>query len=398
MPDLTPFSDLQEITAAIHRRQVSPVELIRTTLDAISRHNSALNAYITVCDETALAAAERLEKSIGDGKEVGPLAGIPISVKDLILTKDAPTTAGSKVFGDGLPADEDAPVIKRLRKAGAIVVGKTNLHEVALGVTSVNEHFGPVRNPWALDRVAGGSSGGSAVAVAAGLCAASVGTDTRGSIRIPAACCGITGLKPTYGLLPNDLVIPLSPTLDHVGPMTRTVADAALMLGVMTGNKALLDRFVKALRASTRSLVVGISEYHMRDLDDSVIRAMEKAIRALRPLVREVREISIPELEGVQEASGVITASEAAAYHDVHLKRSPKSFGPLVRRRLEGGYKRTAVEYLNAVKVKREEVSVRFEEGRPVAFSADEIDEALAEVRQGVQDGVGTDTVARGDF
>ncbi|MEO7964338.1 MAG: amidase, partial [Gemmatimonadaceae bacterium] len=180
MPELTSFSDIPDIANAITHRKASPVELVRDVLDAVARHNSTLNAYITICADTALAAAAKLEKAVAQKKQVGPLAGVPISVKDLIRTIDAPTTAGSRMFGDGLPPDEDAAVVRRLRKLGAIVVGKANLHEVALGVTSENEHYGPARNPWNAEFVAGGSSGGSASSVAAGFCTASVGTDTRG--------------------------------------------------------------------------------------------------------------------------------------------------------------------------------------------------------------------------
>lgn len=359
MSALTPFTDLQDIAKGVTHRQVSAVDLVRDILDAIDRHNPSLNAYITVSGDAAIAAAERVEKLVAQKKDPGPLAGVPLAIKDLILTADAPTTGGSKIFGGGIPAGNDAPVVRRLRKAGAIILGKTNLHEVALGVTSENEHFGPVRNPWNAEHVAGGSSGGSAAAVAAGLCAAAVGTDTRGSIRIPASCCGVTGFKPTYGLLPNEGVVPLSPSLDHVGPMTHTVADAALLLGAMTGGRAGVERFLKALRVSSKGLVIGISEYHLRDLDDDVSRAIDKALKVLRPLVKDIREVELPGLEGAQEASAAITAAEAIAYHDRYLKATPAAYGPHVRKRLEGGYKITALEYLHAMS-KREEVRAAF--------------------------------------
>jgi aspartyl-tRNA(Asn)/glutamyl-tRNA(Gln) amidotransferase subunit A len=328
------------------------VELVRDVLDAVARHNGSLNAYITVCADSAIAAAERLEQAVAQKKELGPLAGVPISVKDLVRTVDAPTTAGSKIFGDGLPPTEDAPVVRRLRKLGAIVIGKTNLHEVALGVTSANEHFGPARNPWNAEFVAGGSSGGSASAVAAGFCTASVGTDTRGSIRIPAAACGVTGFKPTYGLLPVEGVIPLAPSLDHVGPIAHTVIDAAWMLGAMTGSKATFERFVKALRTSTRSLVIGISEFHLRDLDDDVGRAIDKALKVLSPLCKEMRDVELPGIDGVQEASAVVTSAEAYAYHEAHLKKHPEAYGPKVRKRLEEGAKRSAADYLRAMETR----------------------------------------------
>ncbi len=354
MPDVTSFSDIPDIANAIINRKTSPVDIVRDVLDAAARHNDTLHAYITTCTESALDAAAKLEEAISQGKEVGPLAGVPISVKDLIRTIDAPTTAGSRMFGDGLPPTEDAPVVRRLRKLGAIIVGKANLHEVALGVTSENEHFGPARNPWNAEFVAGGSSGGSASSVAAGFCTASIGTDTRGSIRIPSSACGVTGIKPTYGLLPVDGVIPLAPSLDHVGPIAHTVTDAAWMLGAMTGNKATFDRFVKALRQSTRSLVIGISEYHLRDVDDDILRAFDKALKVLSPLCKEIRDVTIEDIDGVQEASAVIASSEAYAYHEHELKKNSKSYGPLVRKRLEEGAKRTAVDYVRAMEKRRQ--------------------------------------------
>ena len=389
MSALTPFTDLQDIAKAVTHRQVSSVDLVRDILGAIDRHNPALNAYITVTAEAALEAADRVDKAVAAKKDPGPLAGVPIAIKDMILTADAPTTAGSRIFGGGYAAEEDATVVKRLRKAGAIILGKTNMHEVALGVTSVNEHFGPARNPWNPEHVAGGSSGGSASAVAAGLCAAAIGTDTRGSIRIPAACCGVTGFKPSYGLVPTDGVFPLSPPLDHVGPMTHTVTDVALLLGAMLGTKQAVERFVKALRGGTKSLVLGVSEYHVRDLDGEVGKAIDKALKVLRPLVKEIRDVELPELDGALEASAVITASEAVAYHDPYLKASPSNYGPAVRKRLEGGYKHSAVDYLRAI-AKREAVRRAFAEafaggvdvmvGATLPALAPRVEEAVAHV------------------
>ena len=339
------FDTLQDMARAVQRRRVSPTELVRMSLEAIAREQPRLNAFITVMEEPALRAAALLEKK---GAKAGPLAGVPLAVKDLLFTKDAPTTAGSRIYDGGLITDEDADVVMRLRRAGAIIVGKTNLHEVALGVTSVNEHFGAARNPWNTEHVSGGSSGGSGVAVAADLCAAAIGTDTRGSIRIPASCCGITGFKPTYGLVSVVGVLPLAFSLDHVGPMTRSVVDSALLLGVMLGRRAAVQLLEKATKASTRRLVVGVSEYHMRDLDSRVARRIEEAIRALRPLVRDVREVRIPELDGAQHASSVLAGSEAVTFHDATLKSRRDGYGPLVRGRMEKGYEWTAVDYVNA--------------------------------------------------
>ena len=345
---LSPFASLREAARLIARRKLSSIEVVDATLARIERLNPTLGAFLTVTTEAARRDAQAAERAVRTRKPLGPLHGVPISVKDLILTRDAPTTAGSKVFGAGLASADDAPVVRRLRHAGAILVGKTNLHEVALGVTTVNEHFGPARNPWNLEHVSGGSSGGSAVAVAAGLGYGSVGTDTRGSIRIPAACCGITGLKPTFGLVSTELVVPLGPTMDHVGPMTRSVEDAALMLGAMLGRRSALERYLRATGRRARGLRLGVSEYYLRDLDTEIARAVEKAMEAFHRAGCRMLEVSVPELESAQQASGVIVAAEALAFHEERLKRQPDAYGPLVRGRLEKGAQFTALDYVRA--------------------------------------------------
>lgn len=337
-----------ELARDIRRRRVSPVEVVDEVLARIERENPRVNAYLAVFAEPARRAARRAERLVRQrGTTLPPLLGVPVSVKDLVLTTEAPTTAGSRIFGDGLVAARDATVVRRLRRAGAIIIGKTNLHEVALGVTSANEHFGPVRNPWDPDRVAGGSSGGSAAAVAMDLGPLSVGTDTRGSIRIPAACCGITGLKPTYGLVPIDGVVPLSPSLDHVGPMARSAAECARMLEAMVGPRA-AGRYVPATRRSVRGLRVGISTFHLRDLDAAIQRPIDTAIRDLSKLGCRVSEVTMPELDEAHHASIVISASEAVAYHDRFLTATPEAYGPLVRERFLNAYRWSALDLLRA--------------------------------------------------
>jgi aspartyl-tRNA(Asn)/glutamyl-tRNA(Gln) amidotransferase subunit A len=286
---------------------------------------------------------------------------VPVSVKDLILTREAPTTAGSRVYGDGIETGADALVVSRLRRAGAILVGKTHLHEIALGITSDNEHFGPVRNPWAPDRVAGGSSGGSAAAVAAGLGYASIGTDTRGSVRIPAACCGVTGLKPTTGLVPTDGVLPLSWTLDHVGPLTRSIEDAALVLGVIAGSPSRAARYRESLKRPVEGLRIGLSEYHLRDLDPEIGRAVEEAARELAAAGARLSTVEIPELDGALQESLVIGGAEAAAHHERDVKSRPHAYGPKLRERLELGFGFSAVELVRAER-KRLRVIAAFEE------------------------------------
>ena len=330
------------------RRQVSPVEVVEEALGRIDRQNPQLNAFISVFHEQARQAALKAERLVMQRKRVlPPLFGLPVSVKDLVLTTEAPTTAGSKIFGSGLVARQDAPVVRRLRRAGAIIIGKTNLHEVALGVTSANEHFGPVHNPHDPSRVAGGSSGGSAVAVATGMGVMSVGTDTRGSIRIPASCCGIAGIKPTYGLVPVTDVVALCPSLDHVGPMARTVADCALMLETMAGPRY-AGRFTKAARKPVKGMRVGISAYHVRDLDAGVQKVVESAIRLLGRLGCRLSDVHITELDPSHQASAVISATEAVGQHDPYLKTMPDAYGPLVRKRFEAAYQWTALDLLRA--------------------------------------------------
>jgi aspartyl-tRNA(Asn)/glutamyl-tRNA(Gln) amidotransferase subunit A len=340
---------LREAARLVTRRRVSPVELTQGALDRIAALNPSLNAFLTVTGEQALDAARRAERRLARRSATPALLpGLPLSVKDLMLTRDARTTAGSRVFGDGLPAGRDAPIVARLRRAGAAILGKTNLHECAFGVTSVNEHFGPARNPWDRERVAGGSSGGSAVAVATGMGLGSVGSDTRGSIRIPAACCGITGLKPTYGLLPVDDVVPLAPTLDHVGPMTRSVEDAALLLGAMRGSRAAAARYLAAVDRKPPRLKIGVSEYYLRDADDEIAAAVEEMARDFGRRGWPIHEIEIPDLEGALEASRVIVLGEALGFHERFLRERPGGYGPLVRSRLEGGFALTAVDYVRA--------------------------------------------------
>ena len=226
---MSTFTTITELSQRIRRKDISPVEVTRGCLDRIERQNPALNAFITVTAESALSEARAAEAEILRGEWRGPLHGIPVSLKDLIDTAGVRTTAASALHKDRVP-NQDAEVVRRLRQAGAVIVGKNNLHECAYGGSSLISYFGDVHNPWNLDRIAGGSSGGSAAAVAASLVYAAIGTDTAGSIREPASLCSCVGIKPTYGRVPSRGVIPLSLSLDHVGPLTATVEDAAIVL------------------------------------------------------------------------------------------------------------------------------------------------------------------------
>lgn len=311
MPDDSlPFLGLRAVGRRIATGQLSPLEVADAAIGQIDALEPSLNAFIWR-NPNARREAERADQMLRKGGPTGPLHGVPLTIKDLILTRDAPTTAGSRVFEEGLRGTRDAPVVRRLRRAGAILLGKTNLHEIAMGVTTVNEHFGPTRNPWDPARVAGGSSGGSAAALAAGFGYGSVGTDTRGSIRIPAACCGVTGLKPTHGLVPTEDVIPLSWSLDHVGPMARSVEDTAVLLGVMAGGRARFERWLAAVDAAPDRLHIGLCPYYMHDLDPAIERAVADAITLFERAGHRLVEVEIAGLPEAHVASGMITGAEA---------------------------------------------------------------------------------------
>src|SRR5260221_504257 len=295
-----PLLDLSEASRAVQKKEVSPVELTQACLARIQRLNPKLNAFITVTDTPALEAARKAEGEIARGEWKGPLHGIPLAVKDLVETAGVKTTAASAVLKDNVPT-ADAEVIRRLKSAGAILLGKLNLHEFAYGGSGIIGHFGPTRNPWNTAHVTGGSSSGSAAAVAACLCYGAIGTDTAGSIRLPAACCGITGLKPTYGLVSTRGVIPLSWSLDHVGPMARTAADAALMLQAIAHydpQDIYCQRFPpvfypSAIEESTASLRLGVAHEFWNDIDEEVRRAVDAAVAALSKLAAGAREIRL---------------------------------------------------------------------------------------------------------
>src|ERR1051325_3042660 len=269
--------DLSEAIRAVQKKEVSPVELTQACLARIEKLNSDLNAFITVTDTAALEDARKAEAEIARGEWKGPLHGIPLAVKDLVETAGIKTTAASAVLRDYVPTS-DAEVIRRLKSAGAILLGKLNLHEFAYGGSGIIGHFGPARNPWNTAHVTGGSSSGSAAAVAACLCYGAIGTDTAGSIRLPAACCGITGLKPTYGLVSARGVIPLSWSLDHVGPMARTAADAALMLQAIAAydpqdvgsQKFSPVYYPSAMEESVSSLRLGLAREFWNEVDAEI--------------------------------------------------------------------------------------------------------------------------------
>ena len=287
------------IADLLRRRDASPVDLTQACLKRIDQYNPSINAFITVTKDQALGAAREMETEQKAGKWRGPLHGIPIALKDNIDTAGIRTTAASGVFKDRVPA-VDAEVVVRLKKAGAVLLGKLNLHEFALGGTSAVTFFGPVHNPWALDHVPGGSSGGSAAAIAADLCLGTLGTDTGGSIRIPSSYCGVAGLKPTYGRVSNRGVIPMAWTLDHVGPICKTVEDAALMLNVIAGYDELdatsedvpVVDYSRAIRTPPSKFRLGVPRTpFFENLDPEVAKAVEAALDVLRKLTAGVRDV-----------------------------------------------------------------------------------------------------------
>jgi len=352
------FLSIEELAPLIRRRKVSPVELLNAVLARIEALNPRLNAYLTVCAESARAEAARAEREIMRGRSRGPLHGIPVSLKDNISTRGIRTTAGSKILTEHIP-EEDAAAVRRLRRAGAVIVGKTNLHEFAYGVTTENPHYGPTRNPWDTERIAGGSSGGSAAALAAGLCYASVGTDTGGSIRIPASLCGIVGLKPTYGRVSCSGVVPLAPTLDHVGPLARCVADAAIVLRAIAGrdprDATTLGlpplELPPRLGRPPKRLRLGVARDALwQRVDEGVRRAAETAAGFFKQRGAEIIEISLPAVATSAEPSNHIALAEATHYHQRmgYFPARAADYGNDVRKRLEMGMKVHAVGYLRA--------------------------------------------------
>ncbi len=354
------------LTAAadrIRRRELSPVELVQATVDRIDAYGKTLNAYIAWYPEQAVQQARKAEDALARGRPVGPLHGVPIAVKDLFFTAGLPTTAGARVLADFVP-QEDATVIHRLKEAGAILLGKLNLHELAYGVTNENPHFGPVRNPWNLNRISGGSSGGSAAAVAASLCLASLGTDTGGSIRIPASCCGVVGLKPTYGRVSRNGILPLAWSLDHVGPITRTVEDAALMLQVLAGEDSRdvttsalpVPDYARLLGGDLKGLRIGLASAFFTDpaeVDPSVMAAVREALQTMESVGARVEEVSVPFLRHAPAIQYITLATEASANHARLLRTRGRELGLDVRRRLELGEFITAPQYVRAQQGRR---------------------------------------------
>jgi len=347
--DLTELT-LAEASARIRARTVTPHQLVEACLARIQIYNPKVNAFITVMKGDALKQAQELGAEQKAGKFRGPLHGIPIALKDNMDTAGVRTTAASAVFDERVPT-EDAEVVRRLKAAGAILIGKANLHEFAFGGTSATSYYGPVRNPWALDRNPGGSSGGSAAAVSADLCFGALGTDTGGSIRTPSSFCSVVGLKPTYGLVPIRGIIPLVLSLDHCGPITRTVEDTAMILNVLAGYDRLditsvehpREDYVAGMKQPVSGLRLGIPRAPFFDLlDADVAKLVEDAIAVLAKITKGAKDVSLP------PTGNIALAGETFAYHEEFFAHGAGRYQIPTRRSLQNSQNAKAADYVRA--------------------------------------------------
>jgi aspartyl-tRNA(Asn)/glutamyl-tRNA(Gln) amidotransferase subunit A len=365
MTDDVAFRSAAELGRAFARRELSPVEVTRHLLERIARLDPELRCWITVTSERALDEARAAEAAIGRGAARGPLHGVPIGIKDLVDVGGVRCTSASRILAQHVSA-RDAAVTERLAAAGMVLLGKHNLHEFAYGVTTGVSAFGVCRNPWNRERVPGGSSGGGGAALAAGLCALAVGTDTGGSIRIPASACGVVGLKPTLGRVSRRGVFPLAWSLDHVGPLARTVEDAALMLGAIAGHDAedpwssprATEDFTRDLERGAAGIRLGIVSRWLADLAPGVAAAVEEALARLEALGARRVALEAPSLERAYTAFHAIIASEASAAHERWMRERPGDYQELTHRALAIGYTIPAVDYVNA---RREQARLRHE-------------------------------------
>ena len=345
-----------DLSRLIKTREVSPVEVVDAHLERIGNTDGVLNSFITLLPEQAKTAARRAENEIQGGNYRGPLHGVPVGLKDLFNTAGVRTTSGSRIFDSFVP-DQDCTVAARFLRAGAILIGKLNMHPFAYGPTGENEDYGHMHNPWNPELITGGSSGGSGSATAAGQCTITMGSDTGGSVRIPAALCGIVGLKPTYGLVSRHGLTPLSWSLDHPGPMVRSVEDAALALNAIAGHdpndvasaQVSVPDYTSALTGDVQGLRIGIPrEYLQAPLDPEVSQAFQQAIGVLEEMGANVTEVDFPMFQHAQAISGAILMAEASACHRDLLAANADQLYPPVRLRLEAGLFITSADYLKA--------------------------------------------------
>lgn len=385
---------IAEAARSFQAGELSPLELTRACLERIEALEPRLNAFITLLPEPAMAEARAAERRLSQGKRLGALDGIPFAIKDLYETKGIRTTAGSKILADYVPR-EDATCVRRLREQGVVLLGKLNMHEWAFGGTNVISYFGPVHNPWALDRITGGSSGGSGAALAASLCLGSLGSDTGGSIRIPASMCGIVGLKPSFGRVSKYGVVPLSDSLDHAGPMTRSVEDAALVLQTIAGpdpndpatEDVPMPDYLAALSGEVRGLRIGVPDKDaLSGVDKEVEASFQAALKTLEGLGASLVDVGIPTLQRADAIWVGIAGPEAAAFHRRNMEERPQDFSEQVRLRLQLGLQLRAVDYLWGLEgqrqlraeVEKEYAKIDVLVTPTTAFTASRIEDELA--------------------
>lgn len=351
------WASIRELSVSFRKGSASPVAVTSGMLGLIERYDGALNTFITVLKDSALRSAAESEKRLKAGSPLSPLDGVPVAVKDLFYIEGIRCTAGSKILADNM-AHYDSTAVRKLKAAGAVILGTTNLHEFAAGVTGNNPFYGPVRNPWDPSKVAGGSSGGSAASVAAGFAAGALGTDTAGSIRIPAALCGTVGLKPTYGRVSRLGVVPLASSLDTVGTLNASAWDAAAMLQVLAGHEEgdittssePVPDYLAELAVPFHGLKVGVPRMYFHDIiDPSVERNFEAFLERLRELGCSVADIELDGASEVYDQWLPIRRAEATAFHLSWLDRSPELYGDDVRKLLELGRGVKAVDYVRAI-------------------------------------------------
>ncbi len=368
------WASMGEMARLVATKAVSPVEVVQAHLDRIAALDGQIKAYITVMADAALQAAKLAEAAVMAREPLGPLHGVPVGLKDLYCTKGVKTTGGSRILGDWVPT-EDATVVTRLAAAGAIVLGKLNMHEFAYGPEGLNVHYGTSWNPWdsTTHRIPGGSSSGSGAAVAAGLCPGALGSDTGGSIRIPSSLCGLTGIKPTYGRVSRAGALPLAWSLDHVGPMCRSAADCALMLGAMSGydprdsstSVLPVPDYAGALTGQVRGLRVGLlRRSFLESAGEPQRQAVERAVKTLEGLGVSVREVDLEQMKYAAGAAAAVISAESYAYHEPWLKSRSDEYGPDVRERLLVGAFVSGSDYLRGQRVRK--------------LIRDEMDQALA--------------------
>lgn len=350
---------IKAAAAALRSGELSSVDLTTGMLDRIARSNESLGAFVTVLAESALAAANAADRDLANGMDKGPLQGIPLAIKDIVATADAPTMANSRVYDPALSGTRDAVVVSRLRGAGAVLVGKSTTSEFALGMPDADKGFPIPRNPWNLEHTAGGSSSGTGIAVAAGLALGGLGTDTGGSVRFPAAVNGHTGLKVTFGRVPKSGVVPLAYTLDSVGPMARTAYDCAVMLEVMAGHDASdpdaatadVPRYSAALDGVIDGMTVGVPVPYFFDapaIDDEVRTAVLDAVQVMAGVGARIVEIEVPYAQRAKEANAITLGAEAFAYHRNDLVNRWDDYGRFTRTALIRGALLSAGDYAQA--------------------------------------------------